>query len=80
MLAMGQIHTILLVECQTYIKGAKSNLGGFWCLGFYSYGRLPMLYYSLKHVESPLCVSSAQKPLFHKLKCERNWKSNLLYV
>ena len=36
-------------------------------LHFYSYEMLPMLYYSLKHVESPLGISSTQTPLFYKL-------------
>ena len=38
-------------------------------LGLYvdSYERLPMLYYSLKHVESPLGISSTQTHLFNKV-------------
>ena len=49
------------------IKGAQVQSWRFLGLDFDSYERLPMLYYSLKHVESPLGISSTQTLLFQKV-------------
>ena len=48
------------------IKGAQVQPWRFGGLNFDAYERLSMLY-SLKHVESPLTISSTQTPFFHKV-------------
>jgi len=52
------------------IKGAQVQ--SWQCLGLNldAYERLPMLSYSLKHVESSLCISSTQRQICKKLKIE----------